>query len=65
MILKSISGELGKLTQSQIALISILGMQIFGQMFGQHICAQELGQFVQFAPPRSSECGNSYKGQFP
>lgn len=50
MILKSISGELGKLTQSQIALISILGMQIFGQMFGQHICAQELGQFVQ-APP--------------
>jgi hypothetical protein len=51
MIFKSVSGDGGKLTEGAITFISILAMQIFSQMFSQSICAQELGQFVQFAPP--------------
>ena len=51
MIFKPVSRETGKLTEGAIAFISILAMQMFSQMFSQSICAQELGQFVQFAPP--------------
>lgn len=51
MIFKSVSGELRKHTEGAIAFVSILAMQMFSQMFGQSICAQELGQFAQFAPP--------------
>jgi len=51
MIFKPVSRDVGKHTEGAIAFISILAMQMFSQIFSQSICAQELGQFVQFAPP--------------
>jgi hypothetical protein len=50
MKFQSVFGELKQLTEGAIAFMSILMPILATQLFSQNICAQELGQFVQFAP---------------
>ncbi len=50
MRFKSVSGELKQLTEGAIAFMPILMPILAMQLFSQNICAQELGQFVQFSP---------------
>lgn len=50
MRFQSVSGEVGKLTEGAIAFTSVFTSILAMQLFSQNICAQELGQFVQFTP---------------